>query len=78
MRTNRWRAYGALCTPDFFGYDAQGMLRYRGRLDAGRTTPPPAGARRELLEGLRAVAAHERAPSTQYPSVGCSIKWKAA
>ena len=50
------RAYGALCTPDFFGYDAQAMLRYRGRLDAGRTTPPPAGARRELIEGMRAIA----------------------
>ena len=72
------RAYGALCTPDFFGYDAQGMLRYRGRLDAGRTTPPPVGARRELIEGMRAIAATGRAPSPQYPSVGCSIKWRAA
>jgi hypothetical protein len=72
------RAYGAVCTPDFFGYDAQGMLRYRGRLDAGRTTPPSAGARRELVEAMRAIAATGRAPSAQYPSVGCSIKWKAA
>ena len=72
------RAYAALCTPDFFGYDAQAMLRYRGRLDAGRTTPPPTGARRELIEGMRAIAATGRAPSPQYPSVGCSIKWRAA
>jgi peroxiredoxin len=72
------RAYGAVCTPEFFGYDAQAMLRYRGRLDAGRTTPPPAGARRELVEGMRAILATGRAPGAQYRSVGCSIKWKPA
>jgi peroxiredoxin len=72
------RAYGAVCTPDFFGYDAKGKLRYRGRLDEGRTTPPPAGARRELLEAMRAIAASGVAPAPQFPAVGCSIKWKAA
>jgi peroxiredoxin len=72
------RAYGAVCTPDFFGYDRQRQLRYRGRLDAGRTSPPPAGARRELLEAMRAIAACGATPSEQFPSVGCSIKWKAA
>ncbi|MFY9699523.1 MAG: thioredoxin family protein [Rhodoplanes sp.] len=71
------RAYGAMCTPDFFGYDAQLKLRYRGRLDEGRTTPPPANARRELVEAKRAIA-QGKAPSGQMPSVGCSIKWKAA
>lgn len=71
------RAYGAMCTPDFFGYDAQLKLRYRGRLDEGRTTPPPANARRELVEAMRAIA-QGKAPSGQMPSVGCSIKWKAA
>jgi peroxiredoxin len=50
------RAYGAMCTPDFFGYDADQKLRYRGRLDEGRTTPPPANARRELVEAMRAIA----------------------
>jgi peroxiredoxin len=72
------RAYGALCTPDFFGYDAQGKLRYHGRLDEGRTAPPPAGARRELVEGMRAIANAGIMPRSQFPSVGCSIKWKAA
>jgi peroxiredoxin len=71
------RAYGALCTPDFFGYDAQLKLRYRGRLDEGRTTPLPANARRELVEAMRAIG-EGKAPSGQMPSVGCSIKWKAA
>jgi peroxiredoxin len=71
------RAYGAVCTPDFFGYDAEQKLRYRGRLDEGRTTPPPTNARRELVEAMRAIA-HGKAPGDQTPSIGCSIKWKAA
>ena len=71
------RAYGAVCTPDFFGYDRDLKLKYRGRLDEGRTTPPPAGARRELLEAMRAIAATGLAPADQIPSIGCSIKWKA-
>jgi peroxiredoxin len=70
------RAYGAVCTPDFFGYDAHHRLKYRGRLDEGRTSPPPAGARRELVEAMRAIAAIGTAPSDQVPSIGCSIKWK--
>jgi peroxiredoxin len=69
-------AYDAMCTPDFFGYDAAQKLRYRGRLDEGRTTPPPPNARRELVEAMRAIA-QGKEPSAQVPSVGCSIKWKA-
>jgi peroxiredoxin len=72
------RAYGAVCTPDFFGYDRERKLKYRGRLDEGRATPPPAGARRELVEAMRAIAATGVGPAEQNPSVGCSIKWKAA
>ena len=72
------RAYGAVCTPDFFGFDAEAKFAYRGRLDEGRTSPPPAGARRELVEAMRAIAETGAAPAQQYPSVGCSIKWKAA
>lgn len=71
-------AYGAVCTPDFFGYDRDLRLKYRGRLDEGRMQPPPAGARRELVEAMRAIAATGIAPTDQNPSVGCSIKWKAA
>jgi peroxiredoxin len=72
------RAYGAVCTPDFFGYDANRRLKYRGRLDEGRASPPPAGVRRELVDAMRAIAATGTAPSDQVPSIGCSIKWKAA
>lgn len=71
------RAFGAVCTPDFFGYGKERKLRYRGRLDEGRTAPIPATARRELVEAMRAIAAG-KTPSEQVPSVGCSIKWKAA
>ncbi len=70
------RAYGAVCTPDFFGYDAQLKLRYRGRLDAstpGRVEPE---ARRELFEAMREVAASGQSAAPQRPSVGCSIKWR--
>ena len=71
------RAYDAVCTPDFFGYDRELKLKYRGRLDEGRTTPPAPNARRELVEAMRAIAATGLAPANQMPSVGCSIKWKA-
>ena len=70
-------AYGAVCTPDFFGYGPDRKLKYRGRLDEGRTTPPPAGARRELVEAMRAIAATNAVVAEQTPSIGCSIKWKA-
>ncbi len=70
------RAYGAVCTPDYFGYDPHLKLKYRGRLDEGRTGPLPAGARRELVEAMRSIAASGVAPKDQTPAIGCSIKWK--
>lgn len=72
------RAYKAECTPDFFGLDADGKVQYRGRLDEGRKDPPPPGAKRELLEAMRMVAATGKAPADQIPSIGCSIKWREA
>jgi peroxiredoxin len=70
------RAYGAACTPDFFGFDGSGHLVYRGRLDASGRQPAPPGTRRELLEAMRAVAEGRDAPAEQVASIGCSIKWK--
>jgi peroxiredoxin len=70
--------YGAVCTPDFFGFDATLGLQYRGRLDASGKNPAPAGARRDLFEAMKAVAETGRGPADQVPSVGCSIKWKTA
>lgn len=72
------RAYGAECTPDFFGYNAAGELQYRGRLDASRRTAGPVDARRDLYEAMVLIAETGRGPKDQVPSMGCSIKWKTA
>jgi len=69
------RGYGAQCTPDFFGFNAADELQYRGRLDASRTSLVP-GARRDLYEAMKQVAATGRGPHEQVPSMGCSIKWR--
>jgi len=71
------RAYGAVCTPDFFGFNRDLGLQYRGRLDASRKEAAP-DARRDLFEAMRAVAETGHGPADQIPSIGCSIKWKAA
>jgi peroxiredoxin len=72
------RAYDAVCTPDFFGIGAAGLIEYRGRLDEGRKDQPAPGARRELVEAMRMIAATGKGPKEQIPSVGCSMKWKHA
>jgi Redoxin len=69
------RAYGAQCTPDFFGFNARDELQYRGRLDASRMTPI-ANARRDLFEAMKQIAETGRGPKEQLPSTGCSIKWR--
>ena len=72
------RAYGAVCTPDFFGYNQRLELQYRGRFDStGRQLPPPADNRHELLAAMQHVATTGSGPAEQTPSIGCSIKWKA-
>ena len=69
------RAYGAVCTPDFFGYNADLELQYRGRLDASRKEPVP-DAPRDLLTAMQQVAETGKGPAQQIPSMGCSIKWR--
>lgn len=69
------RAYDAVCTPDFFGFNNRHELQYRGRLDASKTTPVPQ-ARRDLFEAMKLVAETGRGPAEQVASIGCSIKWK--
>lgn len=71
------RAYGAVCTPDFFGYNATLRLQYRGRLDESRKETAPAGVRRDLFEAMKQVAETGQGPADQIPSMGCSIKWRA-
>lgn len=70
------KAYGAVCTPDFFGYNADLQLQYRGRLDESRKETAPEGVRRELFEAMKQVAATGKGPAEQTPSMGCSIKWR--
>jgi hypothetical protein len=70
------RAYGAACTPDFFGFNARGELQYRGRLDASRREEGPADLRRDLYEAMLQVARTGEGPREQVASIGCSIKWK--
>jgi peroxiredoxin len=69
------RAYGAVCTPDFFGYNAALALQYRGRIDAsGREAAPK--VRRELFDAMVQIARTGKGPAEQIASIGCSIKWK--
>jgi peroxiredoxin len=70
------KAYGAVCTPDFFGYNAQLGLQYRGRLDESRKEAAAADVRRDLFEAMRQVAETGNGPREQIPSMGCSIKWR--
>ena len=68
------KAYGAVCTPDFFGYNKDLGLQYRGRLDESRKEAV-ANAKSELFEAMKEVAATGKGPTEQIPSMGCSIKW---
>ena len=72
------KTYDAACTPDFFGFNVDGQLQYRGRLDASRKEAGPADLRRDLYEAMKQVAETGAGPSDQIPSMGCSIKWKDA
>ena len=72
------KAYDAVCTPDFFGFNARGELQYRGRLDASGKKPADETTRRELYDAMAQIAETGQGPREQVPSMGCSIKWKAA
>ncbi len=69
------KAYGAVCTPDFFGFDRGLTLAYRGRLDASGRSPDPS-APRELFAAMVEIARSGKGPATQHASIGCSIKWR--
>ena len=70
------RAYNAVCTPDFFGFNRDLKLQYRGRLDASGRAPAAPDIRRELFEAMREIAASGHGPREQTASIGCSIKWR--
>ncbi len=69
------KAYDAVCTPDFFGFNAEGDLHYRGRLDDADLNSAGEGRRPELVNAMREVANTGKGPASQVPSMGCSIKW---
>ena len=69
------KQYGAVCTPDFFGYNADLHLQYRGRLDASRKETAADDVKRDLFEAMRQIAGTGKGPEQQIPSMGCSIKW---
>ena len=70
------KAYNAVCTPDFFGYNKLLKLQYRGRFDASGMSHAKKNTRHDLLEAMLQVAKTSKGPEEQIPSVGCSIKWK--
>ena len=70
------KAYGAVCTPDFFGYNNSMALQYRGRLDESRKETAAEDVKRDLFDAMKQVAQTGHGPKQQIPSMGCSIKWK--
>ena len=68
------KSYGAICTPDFFGFNKDGELQYRGRLDSAGMGNPQ-NRIPELLNAMRQIAKTGEGPREQFPSMGCSIKW---
>jgi peroxiredoxin len=72
------KSYNAICTPDFFGYNKELQLQYRGRFDESKKLAAASDVRRDLFEAMKLVAETGRGPEKQIPSMGCSIKWRAA
>ena len=70
------RAYGAVCTPDFYGFNRDLELQYRGRLDSSTIKPATPDSRHELLEAMRLICDTNHGPAEQIASMGCSIKWR--
>ena len=70
------KKYGAVCTPDFFGYNSDLELQYRGRLRALKNLTPVQGSENELLKAMIAISDTGKGPQEQNPSMGCNIKWK--
>ena len=69
------KAYGAVCTPDFFGFNNNFALLYRGRFDESRKETAPSSTR-DLFHAMKLIAETGQGPREQIASIGCSIKWK--
>jgi peroxiredoxin len=70
------RAYDAVCTPDFFGYNKDLKLQYRGRLRELQNLVPVRDGESDLNKAMKLIAKTDKGPDNQIPSAGCSIKWK--
>src|SRR5262249_4560151 len=70
------RAYDAVCTPDFFGFNADLELQYRGRIYDVRNRQRTAGSKRELYDAMLQIGRTRQGPEDQTPGMGCSIKWR--
>ena len=70
------KKYGAVCTPDFFGYNKNLELQYRGRLRELKNLIPVREGESDLLKAMKQIAETGKGPENQTPSAGCSIKWK--
>ena len=69
------KKYDAVCTPDFFGYNKNLELNYRGRIRELNDLKPVGSGDSELLKSMKLIAKTQQGPKEQYPSMGCSIKW---
>ena len=70
------KTYGAVCTPDFFGYNKNLELQYRGRLRELKNLVPVREGDSDLFKAMKQIAETNKGPENQTPSAGCSIKWK--
>ena len=69
------KQYGAVCTPDFFGYNKNLELQYRGRIRELKNLRPINSGESDLLKAMRLIIKTEKGPKDQIPSMGCNIKW---
>ena len=70
------KKYGAVCTPDFFGYNKNLELQYRGRIRELKDLKPLKNGESDLKLAMKMIAQTQRGPDKQIPSMGCNIKWK--
>ena len=69
------KSYGAVCTPDFFGYNKKLELQYRGRIRELKNLKPIETGESDLFKAMKQIAETDNGPKEQFPSMGCGIKW---